>query len=347
MKHPISDSAVAALPLVFHHSSAVIDRDPQALAARLAQHYPLLDFGPRQGWESSFLHRSSSAAAGTLMLTCGYTSPIAGMIGDQSGIGSINLCFAGRARYELEDRTLEITPAKPIFFAPSQSYRYVVDHFNGMAFHVDLQRLRSTAASMAGFGISERRFNPDLESARVVGLQGERTARLLRLLRQAFSLVDDSSLEACGLLSHLPIDDLIHRLLALVLFPKLAVLLEDQAEGGASSRGRIFEDLLAWIHANLGRPIQLSELERRSGYSRRHLQAAFQQRFGCGPIQWVRRQRLEQARQALLTPSESETVTAIASRFGFRNLAVFSRDFQASYGLRPSDLLREGRRHAG
>ena len=342
---PVSDPAVAALPLVFHQDSATIDRDPQALAARLAQHYPLLDFGPRQGWERAFLHRSSSAAAGDLILTCGYTSPIAGLIGEQSGIGSINICFAGLARYEVEGRTLEITPSKPIFFAPNHSYRYVVDHFNGMAFHVDLQRLRSTAAAMAGFGISERRFNPDLRTARVVGTPSERTSRLLALLRQAFGLVDDSQLESAGVLAHLPIDDLIHRLLALLLFPRLAVLLEEEGAQGPSSRGRIFEELLEWIQANLGRSIPLSELEQRSGYSRRHLQAAFQQRFGCGPIQWIRRQRLEQARMALLQPSAAETVTAIASRFGFRNLAVFSRDFNAAYGLRPSDLLREGRRH--
>lgn len=345
MSLPASDPAVASLPLVFHQATATIDRDPQALASRLAQHYPLLDFGPRQGWERNFLHRSSSAVAGELVLTCGYTSPIQGMIGEQEGIGAINLCFAGRACYEAEGRRLEITPSRPLFFAPGQEYRYVVDHFNGMVLHVDLQRLRRTAAAMAGLGISERRFQPDLSSARVVAGNQDRTARLLRLLRQAFAMVDDTTLEASGVLAHLPIDDLIHRLLALLLFPRLTLLLENQAEQPVDSRGRIFEELLGWMRANLKRPIALSDLELRSGYSRRHLQAAFQQRFGCGPIQWLRRQRLEQARLALLQSGPGETVTAVAGRFGFRNLAVFSRDFHATYGLRPSELLREGRRH--
>lgn len=197
---------------------------------------------------------------------------------------------------------------------------------------------------MAGLGISERRFQPDLERARAFGVQSEPSARLLRLLRQACALLDDSTPSSQGALAHLQIDDLLYRLLALLLFPRLPALLEEQGSEGCSSRGRILEELLEWIHANLQQPIQLTELERRSGYSRRHLQALFQQRFGCGPIQWIRRQRLEQARQALLLAGSGQTVTAIASRFGYRNLAVFSRDFQAAYGLRPSELLREGRR---
>lgn len=44
-------------------------------------------------------------------------------------------------------------------------------------------------------------------------------------------------------------------------------------------------------------------------------------------------------------PSESgwspaDSVTAIARRCGYLNLASFSRDFTAAYGRRPSELLR-------
>ena len=344
MPIPSPDPAAAALPLVFHEKRATVDRDPQALASRLAQHYALLDFGPRLGWERRFLHRSSSAAAGDLLLTCGYTSPIQGTIGENPGVGSLNLCYAGRSHYQVEQRHLQITPERPLFFAPGQQYHYTVDHFNGMAFHVDLRRLRATATAMAGLGISERRFHPDLEEARVLPSGSGHNRRLLRLLRQQFSLLDDAALESCGLLQHLQVDDLIYRTLALLLFPKLAALLEEGEENPLPGRTRIFEELLEWMRDNLHRPVALSELERLSGYSRRHLQTTFQQRFGCGPIQWLRQQRLEQARQALLNPDPQESVTAVARRHGFSSLAVFSREFQARYRLRPSDLLREGRR---
>jgi AraC-like DNA-binding protein len=61
-------------------------------------------------------------------------------------------------------------------------------------------------------------------------------------------------------------------------------------------------------------------------------------------MQWIRRQRLEQARRALLQPEPDDNVSSIASRCGFSSLSMFSRDFASHFGLRPSELLREARR---
>ncbi len=91
-------------------------------------------------------------------------------------------------------------------------------------------------------------------------------------------------------------------------------------------------------------PITLTSLERRTGYGRRTLQLAFQERCGCGPMHWIRSRRLELARQALLHPGPSDTVGGIAAQFGFASLATFSRDFAKAFGQRPSDLLRLSRR---
>jgi len=314
---------VALLPLLFHDRKATLDRDAQVLASRLAQHYALLDFGPRQGSERNFLHRSSTTRAGDPVLTCGYTTPIQGTIGENSGVASINICCGGASSYQIERQVLQINPQRPLFFSPGQEYSYTVDHFNGTAFHLDLNRLRTTAAAMAGLGVSERRFAPDLERPRALGLDGGRCDGLLRLLCKQF---------------------------ALLLCSQLDVLLQSDPHApgvGAPSKQRILDDLVEWIDANLCRPISLTDLEQRSGYSRRNLQLAFHQRFGCGPIQWVRQQRLERARQALLHPKSDDSVAAVAARFGFSSLSVFSRDLQARFGLRPSDLLREGRRRHG
>lgn len=337
---------VAALPLLFHDRQATVDRDSQALASRLAQHYSLLDFGPRQGSERSFLHRSSTARAGDLVLTCGYTTPIQGAIGENRGVASINLCCGGAARYQVGSRNLKITPRRPLFFSPGEKYCSTVDHFNGTAFHIDLNRLLSTAVAIAGLGVSGRRFCADLDHARVLDDDHQRVGSLLGLFRKQFALLDNPSPENEIYLSYLQIDDLIYRTLALLLCPGLDEILQSgqHLAGVSSSRERIFDDLLEWIDANLCQPISLTQLERRSGYSRRNLQLVFHERFGCGPIQWVRQQRLERARQALPHPQAGETVAGIAARFGFSSLAVFSRDFQARFGLRASDLLREGRR---
>lgn len=345
---PTEAPHVASMPLLFHDEHAQEDRDPEVLAGRLAQHYSLLDFGPRPGYERSFLHRSSSAAAGDLTLTCGYTSPIQGAIGEREGVGSINLCCSGAAAYQLGGQELRINSQQPLFFSPGLEYRYSVDHFNGLAFHFDMGRLRQTAAAIAGLGASPRRFAGRFEVPRLIAMEEGRRQRLLRLLRRELALLDDPLLQEGPELSHLAIDDLIYRTLALLFCPELAAPAEVNGRVPRSAlRERHFEELLEWIRAHLAEPIRLTALEQRSGYSRRSLQLAFQQRFGCGPMQWVRRQRLEQARLALLQPGPADSVGEIAARHGFRNLSMFSRDFSTHFGLRPSELLRDARRQNG
>lgn len=331
--------------MAFHDDQAVVDRDAQSLAARLAQHYRLLDFSPRHGWERRFLHRSSSARVGSLHLTCGYTSPIQGRIGERAGVGSVNLCRAGSASYRIGRAGVTIQPARPLFFCPGFDYRYEADHFNGVVFDLDLQRLRATAAAMAGPAVAESRYLGDLQRPlAAIEAGGPQAAAHLRLLRHLFALVDPLGPIDAGTLQVLPIDDLIYRVMALLLLPRLDPLLQSGEDGDTAPRSAALDELLAWIAAHLHRPISLTELEQRSGSSRRSLQLAFRQRFGCGPIQWIRRQRLEQIRQALLHPDPQTSVSAIAARFGYSSLSALSRDVRSQFGLSPSELLRQGRR---
>ena len=106
----------------------------------------------------------------------------------------------------------------------------------------------------------------------------------------------------------------------------------------------ILDELVAWIQANLHRPIQLRDLVEQSGYSQRSLRNFFQERFGCGPIHWIRSRRLDAARARLLNPEPQDSVSSIAACFGYAHLSQFSRDFQTAFQARPSDLLREGHR---
>lgn len=327
-------------PEPLHHE----DRDPQALANRLALHYSVLDFGPKLGSEANFLHRATTRAAGDLLVTSGYTTPIYGTIGERAGFGSVNLLYSGSGDYGANGLTMAINSSRPLFFSPGQEYRYSVDHYNGVIFRIDMERLQRTAAAIGGLGVSERRFASDLSFARVVSGADPRRQRLLTILRRTMRLLDHSDHTSDALLPVLQIDDLIYRSLALLLCPHLEPATAEQP-GLGPSRERIFEELLEWIRAHLHTPINLTQLEQRSGYSRRSLQLAFSQRFGCGPIQWIRQQRLEQARLELLRPAPADNVGSIANRYGFSSPAVFSRDFQNRYGLTPSSLLREGQRH--
>jgi AraC-like DNA-binding protein len=141
-----------------------------------------------------------------------------------------------------------------------------------------------------------------------------------------------------GVPDRLRLDDLLVRQIVEVLAP--ALLAERSAPEPAAPDCAI-DALVDWIHAHCHEAISLSELEQRSHYSRRSLQYAFKARFGCGPMQYLRRQRLWLARRRLEEPGPNSSVGSIASACGYLSLASFSRDFQRCFGIAPSRLLAQ------
>ena len=141
----------------------------------------------------------------------------------------------------------------------------------------------------------------------------------------------------------LQLDQLLERLLATLLVAAAAGL-EGLALTGDVAASSPFDDafaaLLARIRAHLAEPIDLGVLETWAQRSRRELQVVFRDRLGCTPMQWLRRERLQQARRRLEHPLPDDTVAVIAAASGYRNAARFSADFRREFDLAPSQLLR-------
>ena len=334
-------------PLLLGNDLGVqVDRDPTTLAERLAQHYKILDFGPQPGHERSFLHRSFTTQANGLVVSCGYSTPVCGCVGQNTGCGSINLILSGSITYRASGREYRIAQGQPFFYGPTLDYSYITNHYNGVVFDIEVNRLQATAASMLGMRVPSHRLVTALSEFKTLTMDGGRTSQLIKRLARSLRFLEDPDCLLSLDIPYLQIDDLIYRHLALLLLPRNLLIPPNSADT-PPSHDRIFEELLEWIRENLSAPLNLTELEQRSGYSRRSLQNMFQRRFGCGPIQWIRRHRLEQAQQALLNPNPGDSVTSVARRFGFNSLTVFSRDFTRAYGMNPSETLRLGRRRNG
>jgi AraC-like DNA-binding protein len=163
---------------------------------------------------------------------------------------------------------------------------------------------------------------------------------LPRSLLQSLHLVDSLLSPQGRVPAALCLDDLISRQLVLMICPEL---MGDEGEGGLTAPSAGFEMLLEWLSGHLTEPLSLSEMGARSGYSRRALQRVFQQRFGCGPMQWLRRRRLELALDQLSRANVGDSVSSIARLCGYLSLTSFSRDFSRVYGRKPSEILRASR----
>jgi AraC-like DNA-binding protein len=92
-----------------------------------------------------------------------------------------------------------------------------------------------------------------------------------------------------------------------------------------------------------GPNISISEVAKELRISLRSLELGFRDARKMTPTQVHRQFRLQGARQALLNPTESTTVTSVAVTFGFLHLARFSHYYQSMFNEAPSHTLRRSK----
>lgn len=236
-----------------------------------------------------------------------------------------------------------LRPSLDLLYLPSQAQGLHTSPFHGWRIALHPECLAQFAAELADHRLSPARCRRRLQTGLPVQPRQSPERELVGALLQLLQLSGCEILHQERQLERLGLDRAIQRLLALLLCGDLIQAARQPREPERGSKNQIFDQLLDWIEANLQRPIQLSDLVAQSGYSQRSLRNFFQERFGCGPIHWIRSRRLHGARMRLLSPEPADTVSAVAASFGYPYLSQFSRDFQKTYHVRPSDLLREGR----
>lgn len=104
----------------------------------------------------------------------------------------------------------------------------------------------------------------------------------------------------------------------------------------ASASSPHFRRARAWMLDRLEEPLTISDVARTCGVSIRTLQSAFHDSCGIGPIQWLRRERLQRVHEALLDADGVQSVTDIALRFGFTHLGEFSTAYRRMFSETPS-----------
>lgn len=100
---------------------------------------------------------------------------------------------------------------------------------------------------------------------------------------------------------------------------------------------------LAFIDASADLEITVSDIARAAYVTPRALQLAFRRLLDTTPTAYLRRVRLDRARDDLRTATagDGQTVTAIAARWGFPSASRFAEQYRAAYGESPSRTLRK------
>jgi AraC-like DNA-binding protein len=291
----------------------------------------------------AFQNHSGAIHLGPITLLATWGSAVDGQVEIQGGKQAqlILPYVAGVNTYAIGGQTFHSRTSA--FFIPARHalLRVTNTFTSGVVISFPPDSLASVALAMAGPGaclqaLEEAINQPALLSRR----QDPRRDHLHQLLISTLALINSAMASACSVHSMMRLDDLILRLLAMLLVPQLLDGAELKSDRPHPDAAFPLSELLEWLMAHLDKPVSLSQIEQRSCYSRRSIQAMFNQRFGCGPMQWLRRQRLDQALAILQQPPVTATVAAVAQACGYLSPAAFSRDFVARYGIRPSALLR-------
>jgi AraC-like DNA-binding protein len=100
---------------------------------------------------------------------------------------------------------------------------------------------------------------------------------------------------------------------------------------------------VAFIDAHAGEDIGIAEITQAARLGPRGLQQAFRRYRDTTPMGYLRRVRLDHAHRELLAgdPTQGDTVSAIAARWGFPHPGRFSKAYHTAYGRLPSHTLHQ------
>tara|TARA_R110000751_G_C13707237_1_gene474006 strand:- start:33 stop:995 length:963 start_codon:yes stop_codon:yes gene_type:complete len=104
-------------------------------------------------------------------------------------------------------------------------------------------------------------------------------------------------------------------------------------------RKEVVDRVKRYVDEHMDGPVTMDELCQLTHVSRRTLQYSFTAILGISPLQYLRLTRLNRVRRALRAASPEQSVTEIATYWGFWHLGQFAHDYKQQFGECPSHTL--------
>lgn len=230
------------------------------------------------------------------------------------------------------------------FFIPQSAALWKSSSYNFVNMSIAPEQVFASLKSLeTGDLISQDTGRWDLSRPSCMkSIDGNVESSMLSTLHHLLTIISELVVNYPNLLAHLGITDQLSLLTALMACPNLNnALFSERKEARIGGIGEAVNDLTNYMMSHLSEPLNLTILEKYSNYSRRSLQYAFRQRFGCTITQWIRTQRLDLAYQKIKAARTGDTVSSIAQACGYRSSSLFSIEFQSRFHVKPSVFLRQ------
>lgn len=296
---------------------ATVTRDPEVFAQQASSAFVPLRI-ERSG-RGSFWAQLRSARAGGVTVSEVRAEPhrVVRRADARASAGGykLSLLVSGRCLLAQDGREAVLGPGDLALYETSRPYVLELDRAFSMV-------VLMIPPGSAGFP-AER-----ADGLTAVSLGGERG--VVDLARPFLTSLPEHLEEFCGAPGHR---------LACSTVELVAALIDERAGCDPDPRARLAERCKAYIEENLPcRDLGPATVAAAHHVSTRHLHALFHAQ-GLSVASWIRKRRLERCRRDLTDPMQiGSTVSAVAARWGFADIAHFSRAFRAEYGIAPSTL---------
>jgi len=300
------------------------------------------EFEPVLQGGAPWLYQAVHIHVGELPVVAFISGPAQGLIQASNDL-TLVLGYGGEQRVRQKGVLWTCRENTCLLLAPKSSWSFEHTLASNVIFRLHVETLKRTAMAMGGWREAPPQWQERIEQAHGWQIPSEAQGQSMQLfLRQVMAMANDLLSFSQTLLDRMHLEDQIYRLVAAMLIPEL----RQESPHNRMRQRQVhcrdaFDELIDYILANLGEPLNLTDLENHSNYSRRTLQYAFRERFGCTPCQWIRRQRLKLAHQRLQNPQARDSVSEIAFACGYRSISRFSVDFKRHYHIKPSHLLNK------
>ena len=275
-----------------------------------------------------FLYKSCSVEINGLQLLASCRSSVQTRT-DKPSQPIAGVMLSGRGYYVFEGKRHEFQPGN-IMYVPEDVRSARIETSSTINLVLDRTRLCEAFQAIAGQPpdarqlLRLRRF----QSGAALGAAG--------LIEHVSAIVAaiDLSLENPRALEILGLDQVLYRLVAASIWPELLEV--RAAEGGMlDPRERAtLSRLRDHIHANLGKPLQLTSLAILAGTSTRRVRELFLKGLGVTPADYMREARLAQAKQ-LLESEPGKRIRDISAELGFTRASSFAAHYRQRFGEPP------------
>lgn len=247
----------------------------------------------------------------------------------------LQFCIAGSGKTSVAHRSAAVDPTA-IVCSPADAALEFGPSFEQLALRVDQAALERDLVSLLG-ARPKNRISFDL----AVNNNDGQSKRLRELIFHTVYSIDASNEPIPSSLLR-EIDQVI-RLSVLYGIPNnfSGLLIADQKTSAPWQVKRIEE----WIDAHWRESITVEKLGEVSGASVRSIFATFRNARGYTPMAYLKKVRLNAAREMLLRADPGVSVTGIAFACNFMNSGHFARDYHLEFGERPSETLRHSKKN--